>query len=504
MKAEHWPDTNVTMSVMEPGMSPSCEALFITAPYRCWGVQVVGSWPPLHLAYLAGAARQAGMTPRIYDAMNLGQDHAAIKAEIARARPAWVVSYDYLPVTGAISTAALPDAIEILRSAKEVDPNIKTVLGGPHPTFMPREVLESARGAVDYILLGEGDETLAELMKAERAGSPELVTGIAFLRDAKTVVRPARAQMTDLESIPPAWDILDWSLYTYLVAPGGRMASVLTSRGCEMSCSFCSQRLFWQGTWRARKPQKVVEEMTTLSRDHGVKVFTLIDAYPTRDRARWEELLDRLIEARLDALLLMETRVEDILRDRDILDRYRKAGIVHVYMGAESGDDDVLKRLGKGLEAASTKEAVALLRGADIVSETSFMIGFPHETWDSVHRTIAAAIDIDPDVAVFPIVTPWPYTPLYAEVHDRIRVFDYSKYNLVTPIIEPHAMTLEEVAQALGKCYMGFYGHKMKQVLAIPPGFKRDYLLSAFRLMMKDKASAFRQSGLAMPGHPSS
>ncbi|MBI5882688.1 MAG: radical SAM protein [Elusimicrobia bacterium] len=479
-------------------MGPPPEALFITAPYRCWGVQVVGSWPPLHLAYLAGAARRAGVTPRILDAMNLGHGHAEIKAEIAAARPAWVISYDYLPVTGAVSTAAVPDAIAILRSAKEVDPRIKTVLGGPHPTFMPQEVLESAAGAVDYILLGEGEETLSQLMMAERTGSVEEVAGIAFLKDGKAVLRPLRAQMSDLESIPPAWDILDWDLYKYLVAPGGRMASVLTSRGCEMSCSFCSQRLFWQGTWRARKPELVVAELSALSREHGIKVFTLIDAYPTRDRTRWEELLDRITSARLDALLLMETRVEDILRDRDILDRYRKAGIVHVYMGAESGDDDVLRRLGKELEARSTKEAVALLRDAGIVSETSFMIGFPHETWDSIERTIASAIDMDPDIAVFPIVTPWPYTPLYAEMRDRIRVFDHSKYNLVTPIVEPYAMSLEEVSRAMGKCYMDFYFHKMKQVLADPPGFKRDYLNSAFRLMMKDLASGI--AGIKMGG----
>ena len=139
-----------------------------------------------------------------------------------------------------------------------------------------------------------------------------------------------------------------------------------------------------------------------------------------------------------------------------------------------------------------------LLNQAGIVTEASFMIGFPQETWESVEKTIASAIYLNPDVAVFPIVTPWPYTPMYREMKDRIRVFDYAKYNLVTPIIEPFQMSLDEVGDALARCYMEFYGHKVKEVLALEDGFKKDYLMSAFRLMMKDQCSAFRMKGMEM------
>ena len=472
--------------------------LLVTAPYHCWGVQVVGTWPPLHLVYLAGAAREADVVPKIHDAMNESHSYAQIRAEIERFRPDYVLAYDYLPVTGAISTASLPASIAILKLAKEIDPGIVTLLGGPHPTFLFREVLESETGVVDYVLRGEGEATLKALLQGLRAGTARDVKGIAYLDGDRVVANAGREQIADLDDLAPAWDLLHWDSYNYRVSPGGRMASILTSRGCEMQCSFCSQRLFWRGAWRARKPEKVIEEIVLLHQKYQIKVFTLIDAYPTRDRERWERLLDLLIEKDLGLHLLMETRVEDIVRDADILDKYWKAGIIHIYMGAESGDDEVLKSLNKGIDMKTTKLALELLNRAGIITEASFMIGFPHETWESIRDTIDSAIYLNPDVAVFPIVTPWPYTPMYKEMKDRIRVFDYAKYNLVTPIIEPFQMSLEEVSEALAKCYVEFYGHKVKEVLALEDGFKKDYLLSAFRLMMKDQHSAFNIKGMQM------
>jgi len=114
--------------------------LFVTAPYHCWGVQVVGTWPPLHLAYLAGAAQEAGHEASIFDAMNKGLSFDDIRAEIERYQPDYVMTLDYLPVTGAISTATVPDGLKILNIAKEVNPSIVTLMGGPHPTFMYEEI----------------------------------------------------------------------------------------------------------------------------------------------------------------------------------------------------------------------------------------------------------------------------------------------------------------------------------------------------------------------------
>jgi anaerobic magnesium-protoporphyrin IX monomethyl ester cyclase len=258
-----------------------------------------------------------------------------------------------------------------------------------------------------------------------------------------------------------------------------------------MGCSFCSQRLFWRGEWRPRDPVKVVAEMRHLVDTYEVQFITLIDAYPTRDRARWERILDLLVDAKLPVSLLIETRVEDIIRDEDLLPKYREAGIIHVYLGAESSSDALLESLNKGSDVDMNGRALDLLRAADIMTEASFMIGFPTETWESIERTAQEAVRLNPDIAVFPVLTPMPFTPLYEQMKDRIRVFDYAKYNLVTPIVEPYAMSLEDVTRALGKCYMTFYSKKMREVLALPDGFKRRYMLSAFKQMMKDYGEQF-------------
>jgi len=475
--------------------------LFVTAPYHCWGVQVVGNWPPLHLAYLAGAAIEAGNEAVIYDAMNKNHSFDQIRAEIERVQPDIVMTLDYLPVTGAISTATVPDALKLLNIAKEVNPAIVTLLGGPHPTFMYQEILEDEANHVDFILNGEGERTLKELMSALPEGKGKAVKGVSYREGEKIVCNPKQPHIEDLDTLTPAFHLLDWEDYKYLVEPLGTMASILTSRGCDMACAFCSQRMFWREDWRCRKPEKVIEEMKMLIKTYGVSFFTLIDAYPTKNRKRWEHYLDLVIEADLGVHLLIETRVEDIIRDADILHKYKAAGIIHIYIGAESADKDTLNSLNKGTSFEQNKEALDLCRANDIITEASFMIGFPNETWESVDNTIKSAIYLNPDIAVFPVVTPMPFTPIHAEMKDRIRVHDYSQYNLVTPIVEPFDMTMEEITQALGTCYMRFYGNKMQEIIDLEEGFKRRYMLSAFMLMMKDHGDMFDFAGSDMPTH---
>lgn len=472
--------------------------LFVTPPYACWGVQVIGTWPPLHLVYLAGAALEAGHEARIYDAMNKKHTFEDVRAELERWKPDVVMALDYLPVTGAISTATVPAALEVLRLAKAANPKVATVIGGPHPSFMFQELLGAADCPADYVIRGEPEETLQALLGALGGGDVSQVKGLVRRSEGKVVVHPTRPQIADLDALKPAWHLLEWDDYQYNIEPGGRMASVLASRGCMMGCSFCSQRLYWRGEWRPRDAAAVVAEMRHLVETYQIKFITLIDAYPTRDRARWEHLLDLLIEARLGASLLIETRVEDIIRDADILGKYRAAGIIHIYVGAESSSDAMLDSLNKGTDVNMNARALALLREADIMSEASFMIGFPNETWESIGKTAQEAVRLNPDIAVFPVVTPMPFTPLYREMKDRIRVFDYSQYNLVTPIIEPYAMSLAEVTRALGHCYMTFYSKKAHEVHAMPDSFKRRYMLSAFKQMMKDYGERF---DFAAAGH---
>lgn len=480
------------------------KVLFVVPPYSSWGVEVIGTWPPLQIAYLAGAVEGAGHEARIYDAMNKdGATFDSIREEVERYRPDIVVAYDYLPVTGAISTAVVPAALKALGLAKAVNPAITTLLGGPFPTFKYQELLDDPASPVDIVLRGEAEATLPELLAALQEGGLDTVKGIAFRRNGLVLVTEIRPHILDLDTIKPAWHLLDWDAYRYRIDPPGRMASILTSRGCMMGCSFCSHRAFWRGDWRARTPEDVIEEVRLLVDQYGVESITMIDPYPTHDRARWERLLDLFIAAKFGIRLLMETRAEDVVRDADLLPKYREAGVVHLYIGAEAGTDELLASLNKGNDVDAIVQAIRLAREHGIVTEASFMIGHPTETQASIDRTIEVAIRMDPDIAVFPVLTPMPFTPLYDQMQDRVRVHDYSKYNLSTPIIEPYEMTLEEVAIALGRCYMTFYAQKIPKIRALPDGFKRRYLLSACKEMMGAYGRHFGHLGSKMPKmHP--
>ena len=229
------------------------KVLFITPPYHCGVVEVAGRWIPLHLVYLAGSVREAGFECEIYDAMSLDHGQEDIAREIENRKPDFVAT--------SCITATYPDGLEIMESAKAV--GARTVMGGVHPSFMWREVLEEPGASVDYVVCGEGEETLVELLIALRDGGDlAKIRGLAYRDDGKPRATPVRPRLPKLDGLPLAWDLLDWSTYTYFVYPGSRLGAISTSRGCMHGCTFCSQQKFWQRSWRGRSPEAVVRRPT--------------------------------------------------------------------------------------------------------------------------------------------------------------------------------------------------------------------------------------------------
>jgi anaerobic magnesium-protoporphyrin IX monomethyl ester cyclase len=452
--------------------------LFITPPYHAGVVEVAGRWVPLYFVYIAGALRAAGHEPYIYDAMTKHVGYEEIKRKIEEIRPDMVA-------TSAI-TCTSPDAIKVMELAKAIDPMIITVSGGVHASFMFEEMF-SLTDAMDYAVIGEGEQTMVELCNAlSHGGDASGIKGIAYREGGKIVKTAPRPFIGDLNDMPMAWDALDWSDYTYFIIPGSTLGSVSTSRGCEKECTFCSQQKFWHGSWRARSPEDIVKELEELSGTYKVDVALLTDDYPTPDRQRWERLLDLLIEKDLPVRLLMETRAEDIVRDKDILWKYKKAKIIHIYVGTEATEQEALDYMKKSLEISVSKESLRLLREHGIITETSFILGFPDDTTESIERTLVEAKEFNPDFAHFLAIAPWPYSDIYAELKPYIEEYDYTKYNLIDPVIRPKAMTREDVDRAIVNCYRDFYMNKFLEMLDTDDRFKKDYLLRSMKLMMSN------------------
>ncbi|TFH47060.1 MAG: radical SAM protein [ANME-2 cluster archaeon] len=452
--------------------------LLITPPYHCGVLESAGSWMPLGMVYVAGSLQRAGYEVEIYDAMTKFHTFDDIRARIQASAPDVVGTAAY--------TSSIYDSIEVLRIAKEVDPDIITNLGGIHANFCWDEILRSDGDVVDYVVLGEGEETTVDLLDHIFSGKDLLdVKGISYLENGNVVHTGPRPFMADLDALPAAWDLVEWKDYSFKTKANSTLAVVSSSRGCTQKCTFCSQRLFWKETWRARSAENFVAELEFLNKTYGVDVAMIADEIPTCERERWEKILDLLIEKDLDLEILMETRVDDILRDKDIIHKYREAGILHIYVGAESASQDTLDKYKKDLKVEQSKEAIDLINSMDIISETSFVMGMPDETPESVRATQELAAYYGADLTFFLAIAPWPYSDIYPELEPYVEVKDYSKYNLVEPVVKPVNMTRDELNGHLLESFRKFYMDKLSRIEEMSP-FKKKYMIDVTKLLIND------------------
>ncbi len=453
--------------------------LLATPPYHAGVLESAGVWPPLGLVYIAGELRKHGYNVEIYDSMSLQHTLDEVRQNLQRKK------FDVLGVSSI--TASIVAATKMLEISKEVHPESLTVMGNVHPTFQYVELLKDNSSVIDFIVRGEGEVTLPMLLNALTTGQNlETVSGVVYRDGNSIAATPMRSFVKDLDRLEPAWDLLDWSLYKVYVIPNSRMGTINSSRGCTHQCSFCSQQKFWQRSYRELSPSKFIEQLELLNRKYSVNVVMISDEYPTKNRERWEEILDRLISMNLDVSLLLETRVEDILRDQDILWKYRQAKILHIYVGVEATNQMSLDIFKKDIKCEESKEALRLIAANGMISECSFVLGMPDETPESIATTLELAKHYNPDFGHFLAITPWPYSELYDSLKSFIRVTDYSKYNLINPIIESKTMTLEELNEAIISCYKEFYRWKVPQFTNDPNVFRREYLLRSTRLMMQN------------------
>ena len=456
--------------------------VFIHPNYHSGGAEIAGNWPPAWVAYLTGSLKRAGFQDiHFLDAMTYHLGPEVLRAKLQELQP------DIVGVTSI--TPSIYEAEEVLRIAQEVVPGALRVLGGVHATFMFRQVLSEAPW-VDVIVRGEGEEIMVALAEAVRDGrwpaDRRKIKGLAFAEGGEIVATQAASTVKDLDGIDPDWSILDWDSYIYIPL-GVKVAIPNMARGCPFTCSFCSQWKFWRD-YRVRDPRRVADEIERLVTDHGVGFFILADEEPTINKKKFVEFCQELIDRGLNKRVKwgINTRVTDIMRDKDLLTFYREAGLVHVSLGTEAAAQLKLDLFNKETKVEENKEAIRLLREADIFTEAQFIVGLDNETPETLEETYRMAWDWQPDLANWSMYTPWPFTPLFQEIRDQVEVFDYSKYNFVTPIMKPAAMTRGALLEGVLKNYRRFY---MKKALFHYPwrgtGFRRRYLLGCLKAFLK-------------------
>ncbi|MBK6789997.1 MAG: magnesium-protoporphyrin IX monomethyl ester anaerobic oxidative cyclase [Rubrivivax sp.] len=454
--------------------------LLLHPNYHSGGAEIAGNWPPAWVAYLTGYLKAAGYTDvHFVDAMTHHLSDEQVRARIEELQP------DVVGCTAI--TPAIYKAEGLLQIAKTVNPAIVTVLGGIHGTFMYPQVLKEAPW-IDAVVRGEGEQVFLNLVSAIDDGSfgrdRGCVRGIAYLADGRVVATAAEPSIKDLDRITPDWSVLEWDKYIY-IPMNRRVAIPNFARGCPFTCSFCSQWKFWRD-YRIRDPKKVVDEIETLVKDHGVGFFILADEEPTIHRKKFIAFCEELIERKLDVLWGINTRVTDILRDEKLLPMFRKAGLVHVSLGTEAAAQLKLDRFNKETTIEQNKKAIRLLREAGIVSEAQFIVGLENETAETLEETYRMARDWNPDMANWAMYTPWPFSDLFQELGDKVEVFDFEKYNFVTPIMKPDAMDRAELLDRVMHNYRRFFFNKaLFQYPWTRDKGRRSYLLGCLKAFAK-------------------
>jgi anaerobic magnesium-protoporphyrin IX monomethyl ester cyclase len=308
------------------------------------------------------------------------------------------------------STPTLPSDLRAARLAKEAGALV--ALFGQHATALPIHLLRISRD-VDFVLRGEPEVPAASLVRALSSRRPlEEVQGLSRRRNGKAVSGPTTPRLPVDELPLPVRDLLDHTLYR--LPDGEPFTSVLASRGCPYNCPFCLAPSCNGLAWRPRSPQSLVAEIEGVTREQGIRSFLMRSDHFPLSRS-WVEDVCGLIRSRgLDIRWICNSRVDSL--DKKLLGEMAAAGCFFIALGIESGDPEMLRRMGKKTTPEQIRRAVRLCRDAGIKTSGSFVLGYPGETPASLSRTAALIGTIPLDFLVLMTATPYPGTGLYREL----------------------------------------------------------------------------------------
>lgn len=383
--------------------------------------------PPLGLAFVAAALEGADIEVQIVDTVThpLGRDR--LRERMARYQP------DIVGTTAV--TMTYHTAVKILRDVKAINPDVLTMMGGPHVTFTPRETLAELP-ELDIVVMGEGDATVVEIAHAW-AGSRDwsAIQGIAYRGAGGEVqITPGR-EVLDVNTLPqPARHLLPLGRYRALRMP----ISITTARGCPFPCIFCSARDMAGAKIRNRTADIVVDELEDLA-GLGFHQINVADDLFTGRKRHCLAICDEIIARGLEITWSCYSRVDTITPD--LLARMKQAGCKTMAFGIESANAEILKAVRKGITIPKTIEAIEMCLEAGIDPHCSFILGLPGETQATIAETLAFCDKIQKMGASYGIhlLAPFPGTAVREQQKNfdlKILSTDWSEYHANRAIVE--------------------------------------------------------------------
>ena len=423
----------------------------------------VGRTPPTTQAYLAAYMRDRGYEVCILDAHNEGIKVDEISDHF---------SGDIDVVAVSSLTPSYRNSLKVLGAVKRIKPSCITVMGGQHITALPEQVMLEAKD-LDFGILGEGEETFAELLDvltSDNVGPEQLnkVNGIVFRDGQRPVVTSKRDFISDLDRLPlPAYDLLD--IDAYELKPHHTWANtrislkpymnIFTSRGCPYSCTFCASNLIWGRGTRFKSPDYVLNEIDTLVNVFGIRsIFICDDTFLTK-KDRVVEILKRIIEKKYDLNFCCMGRVDEV--DEEVLVLLKQANCHLIRFGVESCSQPILDAMKKGYSIKQVKRAFKLCKETGIAASASIIIGYPGETRSTFSETLKNIIEIDPVGCEFFIALPIVGTEFYKLAHEKKYIIerDWEEWTLLPeePLIGTEHLKPSDLIDLRREAYLTFY-----------------------------------------------
>ena len=406
---------------------------------------------PLSLLPLAAVLRERGDEVQVLD-MEADPEATvpAVVQKIARFQP------DLVGLT-LHATAARATAIEISRRIKSQLPEVVTVVGGHHATFVPQPLL---RGGFDVVAMGEADATIAELADAiQDHRSFAGIKGIAYREGVELHRTPPRRLIEHLDTLPmPAFDLVPSQRYPFQVfGEGSHVACIETARGCPYACDFCSVTPTWGNKWRSKTNGRILQEIATVLGIGYDWVFFTDDIFMVQPNlVQRRQLFDEIRSRGLRFRFIAQMRCDTTSRHPELVSSAAQAGLRVGFLGVESGSQETLRRMHKGIYTADSVRAVRILRENGVISLCGMMLGAPYEgVWDELHtvRFAHALARNGADAVQFSLYTPLPGTRIFDQSlrENRLFTLDWSRFDILTPVmrgrVKPHTTQL---IQALG------------------------------------------------------
>ncbi|MGA2400205.1 MAG: radical SAM protein [Syntrophobacteraceae bacterium] len=403
---------------------------------------------PIFLAYSAAQLKAAGHQVFYIDSVIQDYDLPRTISEAGKVAPEVIFMETTTP-----SIAADYENLTLLKEAT----GARVVVGGPHSTYFHRAVIEECP-AIDVAIRHEFDTKISAVVS--NIGNLNGVPGITYRSGAKIIDNGDGEVASDLDTIPfPDRDTVPWKWYLEAWYSRQPFMNLMTSRGCPYHCSFCLWPQSMYGhRQRFRSVDNVISEIRRLVDNYGVRELNIDDGTFTTNRRRVIEFCRRVREQKFDIIWTCNGRVDTI--DDEMLSEMKKAGCKMIRFGVESGSQEVLDKIRKGLTLKRIEDGFQLVKKHRIQALGGFMFGFPYDSRKTVEETIRFAKKLSPDQVQFSISMCYPGTSLYeyAKENDLLLAKSFKEFDMTHgPVVKTVDMERGELEHILARAYREYY-----------------------------------------------